>query len=162
MLSISNVCRKGKPHPCTLRRWWCVAARLCFAGIHGWQPYMSSEALLGRKRSCSLPCLWHRSLPSCAVVWSHAGCLQKKHKGFLRTALDEAQAPMFYILHAAPLACALLAWSSWHTSAAFGLPGTLRMRDWSTPASASHYATQDEQQAATLAFQLLEHSDDET
>ena len=34
---------------------------------------------------------------SCAVVWSHAGCLQKKHKGFLRTALDEAQAPMFYM-----------------------------------------------------------------
>ena len=69
---------------------------------------------------------------------------------------------MFYILHAAPLACALLAGSSWHTSAAFGLPGTLRMGDWSTPASASHYATQDEQQAAILAFQLLEHSDDET
>ena len=60
------------------------------------------------------------------------------------------------VLHAAPLACALLAGSSWHTSAAFGLPGML------TPASASHYATQDEQQAATLAFQLLEHSDDET
>ena len=38
------------------------------------------------------------------------------------SSLDEAQAPMFYILHAAPLACALLAGSSWHTSAAFGLP----------------------------------------
>ncbi|OLQ07762.1 hypothetical protein AK812_SmicGene8756 [Symbiodinium microadriaticum] len=37
----------------------------------------------------------------------------------------------------------------------------LQMGDWSTPASASHYATQDEQQAATMAFQLLEHSDNE-
>ena len=94
-----------------------------------------------------------------AVVWSHAGCL-KEAQGFSSHSFRRGAGTD--VLHAAPLACALLAGSSWHTSAAFGLPGMLRMGDWSTPASASHYATQDEQQAATLAFQLLEHSDDET
>ena len=57
--------------------------------------------------------------------------------------------------------CHLLGGPRWHTSNAFGLPGMLQMGQWSTKQSAAHYATADEQEAASIAFRILQDSGDE-
>ena len=159
-LVYSNIYRKGKPHPCTLRR-WCVCSRsplLCWhpwlAALHGLRgPAWPQEKLLVTMSVATFTSRLRSSVVTCGMSAEEAHKVSSH--SFRRGAGTD-------VLHASPVACALLAGSSWHASAAYGLPGMLRMGDWSTPASASRYATQDEQQAATLAFQLLELSEDES
>ena len=65
------------------------------------------------------------------------------------------------VLEAQPLACEALGGTGWLSSASYGLGGMLRMGEWVATSSLAHYATQDEQASASMAFHILEASDDE-
>lgn len=65
------------------------------------------------------------------------------------------------VLEAETMSCHLLGSARSQTTGAFGVPGMLRMEEWAGKSSASHYATIDEQNCATMAFSMMEASDDE-
>ena len=65
------------------------------------------------------------------------------------------------VLEAEALTCHALAGTRWHHHGAYGLPGMLRMGEWATTHSAAPYASSDEQASATIAYQILEGSDEE-
>ena len=65
------------------------------------------------------------------------------------------------VLEAETVSCHLLGVARWQTTGAYRVPGMLRMGEWAGKSSASHYATIDEQNCATMAFSMMEASDDE-
>jgi hypothetical protein len=158
-LTYSDVARKGKPRPCTLTR-WCVCQK---AEIMCWHPWLAALRELkgdngGKDRkllsmsTIKFTNMLRESLVQCGMP--HEKATTFTTHCFRRGAGTD-------VLEAEDTACSLLAGKQWKASSAYGLTGMLRMGDWSTRQSAQPYASHDEQQAASLAFEILEASDEE-
>ena len=65
------------------------------------------------------------------------------------------------VLEAQPIACEALGGKSWAGLGAYGLQGMLNMGEWVAKSSLKHYASEDEQASATMAYHVLDGSDDD-
>ena len=65
------------------------------------------------------------------------------------------------VLEKEEASCKLLGGPGWRQQSVCGVQGMLKMGEWANRQSASHYATLDEQIAASMAFNIADASDDE-
>ena len=145
-LTYKDVLRKGKPGLSTLRR-FCVCSKdelLCF---HLWLTALkelkneqdgsrnllfsfSAQSVSNTLQSLLLECGF--SADEAARFTTH--CFRRE------AGVD--------VLEAEGTTCSLLAGDSWRRIGMYGLPGMLRMGEWSSKASTTHYASVDEQACA--------------
>ena len=158
-LTYRDVIRKGKPGLSTLRR-FCVCSKdelLCF---HVWLAALKeirneldgSRNLLFSFSAQSVSNTLQSLLLECGLAADEAARFTTHC--FRRGAGVD-------VLEAEGTTCSLLAGDRWRRLGMYGLPGMLCMGEWSSKASATHYASVDEQSCAGMAFNILEASDDE-
>jgi hypothetical protein len=159
-LTYNSVVRKGKPRPSTLVR-WCVCGKdelLCW---HTWLGALkeqqssnnfSESQLLFSMSARSVSNTLQSLLLECGFTAEEAA--KYTTHAFRRGAGVD-------VLEAEDLPCSFLAGRRWHKAGAYGLSGMLNMGEWASRASATHYASADEQACAGMAFNILQESDDE-
>ena len=154
-LTYKNVLRKGKPAFSTLRR-WCVCAKdelLC------WHLWLAALKELRQESGESHNLLFAFS----------AQCVTNTLQSLLlECGLSVEEASRFTthsfrrgagvdVLEAESTTCSFLAADHWRRTGMYGLPGMLRMGEWASKASSTHYATADEQSCAGMASISWKH-----